>query len=117
MHRRTGRQLQTLARQWQMHYSRRDQLRLAARVADGFPVPGAANLRVTDLVYGLVGDSHRYIFTAEYTVGVLRAKRRVLRVASFSESRSSEDGHAPITLADPDQPLIEQYRAMAPAAK
>jgi hypothetical protein len=92
---------------------------MASKVAAAFPIPGVAKLRVTDLVYGLVGDSHRFIFTAEYTVGVLKGKRRVVRIASFSERKGEEDEHHPpiVQLAPEDQPILEQYRLLAPPSK
>ncbi len=113
-HRRLSRKLQALARRWQMHYSPRDQLRISARVAQAFPVPGAANVRVIDLVYGQKEQRHRFIFTVEYTLGVLRAKHRAVRVASFSEGKEDPAATHPIRLAPALGSLIDQYQTLAP---
>jgi hypothetical protein len=88
MARRHRQAIARLAQEWDMHYSPSDQFDLAARVAQSFPIPGAAELRIVDLVYGIERDHYRYIFTAEYTLGVTQNKRRCWRVVSFSEPRS-----------------------------
>ena len=66
--------LKELAAQQQMHFAADDRFRLAARVAPHIPIPGAAAVRVCDLVYGVAGSNYRYIFRTEYTIGVLRTK-------------------------------------------
>jgi hypothetical protein len=108
--------LRRLAEQWNMHYSATDRFRLAPRVAQRLPVPGAAAVRVVDLLYGVEKDNYRYLFATEYTVGVLRTKLGLRRVATFSESRDPAK-HMTATLADEELvfapeslPLIEQYR-------
>src|SRR6185295_16506316 len=73
--RRRRRALAELAREWRMHYSLRDVFHLSDRVAHRFPVPGAAALRVTALIYGIEGEFHRYIFSTEFTLGVVRSKK------------------------------------------
>jgi hypothetical protein len=85
-------------------------------VAGRFPVPGAADVHVSDLIYG--GDKHvyRYVFVAEFTIGVVRTKRRRVRVGAYTEPR--ERGEAadagPVILAPDNLPLLEQYRRLAP---
>lgn len=110
--RRRRRMLRRLASEWDMNFNAGDQLRLAARVAHYFPVPGAASVAVSDVIYGIDGDFYRYIFTTGYSVGVLGTKRRLLRVAMFAEPRDRQ--HAPppalVVLAPPELPLMEQYR-------
>ena len=32
------------------------------RIANGFPIPEATDLRVLDVIYGTRGDRHRYLF-------------------------------------------------------
>src|SRR5947199_7179981 len=81
------RALKRLAVERQLHFSPHDQLRLADRVAAAFPVPGAAYVQVVDLLYGSQRGSHRYVFTAQYTVGAVRSKKRVRRAATFDEPR------------------------------
>ena len=100
-----------------MHYCPTDRFRLADRVAERFPLCGAADVRVLDLIYGIEGDRYRYLFTAEYTLGTVSAKRRIRQAASFSEPRHRESPQAPseVTLAPADRPLPQQYRYLAAA--
>jgi hypothetical protein len=113
-HRRT---LQGLARQWRMHYSPRDRFDLADRIAERFPLPGAAEMLVLDLIYGTEGDFYRYIFSAEYTSGVTRAKRRHRRVVTFREpkGRAARGDWSPLVLAPEELTVIEQYRNLKEA--
>jgi hypothetical protein len=106
--------LRKLAVEHRMNYSRRDQLRLTARVAANLPIAGAAYVRVCDLIYASGEGNHQYIFTAEFTTGVTRARRRLRRVAAFSEprQRSATPHCCTIQLAPNDLSLIEQYRAL-----
>jgi hypothetical protein len=112
--RRRRRALRELARVWDMHYSPGDRFRLAARVAERFPVPGAADLRVNDLIYGNEDELYRYIFSAEYTEGVIRSKRRVRRVMTFTEpkGRSVATKWSTFVLADKEKPLVDQYKEL-----
>jgi hypothetical protein len=106
--------LTALARSWQMHYTPRDIFQLAPRIAPLLPVPGAADVHVTDLIYGTEPAGHRYIFCAEYTVGVVRAKRRRRCVLSVLEPRHRTDGSefSANRLAPEGLPLLEQYRSL-----
>ena len=115
--RRRRRVLRRLAAEWRMTYSRSDTLRLAPKVARGFPIPGAANLRVTDVIYGIDHERYRYVFRAEFTTGTVRKKRRVARVATFSEPRDRQRAQAvpAVTLAPDAGKLVDQYRHLAPA--
>jgi hypothetical protein len=109
--------LRTLAIQWQMTYSASDQLRVAEKVGTKLPVPGAADVHVTDVIYGAQGDNYRYWFTAVYTTGAVRAKRRQARVGTFSEPRDkrrSSDASSAVTFAPEDLTLIEQYVKLGP---
>lgn len=114
--RRRKRALRQLAARWQMTYSARDQLRVAAKVAGRLPVPGAADLYVTDVIYGGQAETYRYWFTAEYTIGAVRAKRRQVRVGALSEPRGRQQEEAPgeVIFAPEDLPLIEQYVKLGP---
>ena len=85
--RRSADALRRLAADWRMNFSLTDRLNLTSKVARHFPIPGAANLRVTNVVYGTAGDRYHYIFTAEYTIGVVRAKHRLTQAGSFAEPR------------------------------
>ncbi len=116
--RRTRRALRRLAGEWGMTYSPGDPLRLTPKVAARFPVPGAANLRVTDVIYGSEHDRYRYVFRTEFTTGTVSAKRRQTRVGTFSEPRDRQQrtrAAAPVDLAPAKGTLLDQYRNLAPA--
>ncbi|MGA3067819.1 MAG: hypothetical protein ABSF29_13330 [Tepidisphaeraceae bacterium] len=106
--------LRRLAGQYQMHYAPADRLKLAERIAGKLPMLGAADVRVMDLIFRTEGHRHRYLFTVEFGVGVIRGKRRRHRVAGFDEPvhRSS---HPPVpyeltlTLAPESLRLIDAY--------
>ena|SRR5438874_8659802 len=109
-------QLRALAEEWKMHYSATDRFRIAPRVAPRLPVPGAAAVRVGDLLYGIENDQYRYLFAAEYTTGVLRTKTGVRRVGTFSEPRDPSGPRGDeLTFAPEALPLIEQYRHLRKA--
>jgi hypothetical protein len=101
-----------LAVEHRMHYSARDSLRLTPRVAAALPIPGAAAVRVIDLVYRSDDVAHHYVFTAEYTIGVIGPKTRVRRAGSFSEGKSASSNAIVVRLGSNDVPLIEQYRVL-----
>jgi hypothetical protein len=107
-----------LATELRMTYSQFDSLRLTPRVAARFPIPGAANLRITDVIYGTEHDRYRYVFRVEFTVGVVRPKRRRVRIGAFAEPR--ERGRnlppSPVLLAPEKGSLVDQYRHLAPTA-
>ena len=116
VHRRRSRTLRALAAQWGMNYHPADQLRLTPKVLPRLPIPGAANVRVMDLIYGSDRDRYRYVFSVEFTLGVVGPKRRVVRAASLSEPRErGGTGPVSLTLAPGKGTLLEQYRALAPA--
>ena len=81
------RRLRRLAAERKMHFSPADRFRLAPRIAPLLPVPGAAAVRVVDLIYGIEQETYRYVFATEYTIGVLRTKTSVRRVATYCEPR------------------------------
>jgi hypothetical protein len=119
--RRRGRTVRRLAAEWRMNYTPTDSLQVTPKIARHFPVPGAANLQVRDLIYGIEQDRYRYVFTAEFTAGVVRTKTRRLRVGTFSEPRNRTLRHAHedatrVELAPEGGTLEEQYTALAPAA-
>ena len=111
------RMLRRLASQWKMNFSAGDRLRIAQRIADKLPIAGASDAYVSDVIYGSRGEEYLYVFTAEYTVGVLRAKKRELRVGSFQEPRErSSPQKLAIRFAPEELSIMEQYRALAPEA-
>jgi hypothetical protein len=115
LRRRLRRQLQALARELKMAYSHHDRFALADRVAEHFPIPGAAAVRVIDLLYSSDADSYRYLFSAEFTCGVIRSKRRLLRAITLREPKGRSDPSvwSNMILAPSNLPLIEQYRHLA----
>jgi hypothetical protein len=116
-HRRRTRALRALATAWRMNYHPADQLRVTPKVLPRFPVPGAANVRVMDLIYGSDPDRYRYVFSVEFTVGLVGATRRVVRVASLSEPRDrGAAGGVFLNLAPAEGTLLDQYRYLAPPA-
>ncbi|HSU67029.1 MAG TPA: hypothetical protein VLJ39_09170 [Tepidisphaeraceae bacterium] len=111
------RALRRLAASWGMTYSACDNLRVSHKISHRLPITGAADVFVTDVIYGGAGDAYRYVFTAEYTLGAVRGKRRQVRVGAFAESRH-KDGTAPagdVVLAPEGIPLLEQYEKMTPS--
>jgi len=95
-----------------MHYSPSDPLRLTPRIAARLPIPGAAAVRVIDLLYRTDEQNHYYVFTAEYTIGVVGPKHRVRRAASFVEAKSVGGRSRSVQLAAADLPMVEQYRSL-----
>src|SRR5687768_11801393 len=115
VHRRRSRGLRALASNWGMNYHPADQLRLTPKVLPRLPVPGAANVRVMDLIYGSDRDRYRYVFSVEFTLGLVGPRRRVVRVASLSEPRErGAAGPVSLNLAPAHGTLIEQYRYLTP---
>src|SRR5438093_2707935 len=107
--------LQNLADEWKMHFSVADRFRLAPRIAPKLNVPGAASVRVVDLVYGIEKENYRYIFATEYTTGVLRTKTGIRRIATFCEPRDPSGGevaNGDLEFAPESLPLVEQYREL-----
>jgi hypothetical protein len=111
--------LKKLAVELGMNYVVNDQFKLAERIVEHFPVPGAARLVVTDLIYALQDDHYRYVFTASYTIGAVKLRRRAWRVAVYEEPAPGTDRKRKIEnaqrvgLAPTDVPWTEQYRALA----
>jgi hypothetical protein len=100
-----------LAATWRMHYSRADRFRLSDRVAERMPEPGAAQVRVSDLIYGNEVGRYRYVFLVAYTEGVARLKVRRRRVATLCEpkDRTGPANWTPLVLAPQDLTIVEQY--------
>jgi len=104
--------LATLAASWEMNFTPIDRFQLTRSIAARFPTPGAADIVVRDLVYGpdAAAGSLRYFFTVEYTLGILRTKRRWISAGTLVE-RTGDGGErfSTITLAPTHRPLLEQY--------
>lgn len=108
-----ARRLSALAAAWRVRFTPDDRFQLTPRVAAQFPTPGAADVVVRDVVYGQEpGGIFRYLFTIEYTVGVVRTKRRrsaVGMVVDTSGPGPAADAHPALALAPGDLPTIRQY--------
>ena len=83
----TSDRLRHLATACHMQYAEHDLFQITPRVIERFPIFGASDLRVADVIYRRDGDRYRYVFTVEYTVGVVRTKDRISRAATFCEPR------------------------------
>ncbi len=116
MSRRRQRALGTLAREFQAHFCSGDRFRLTDRVAAQFPIAGAADLRLSDLIYGSRQDHRWFVLTAEYTLGVIRPKRPFRRAVSIRESKLEPSLPLEIAVADPADDMPDQYRALLASA-
>ena len=105
--------LRSVALSWQMNYSPGDPLQLTPRIAATFPVPGAAHIAITDLIYGLDGDHYRYYLATEFTVGLTRSKKRIRRVITFTEPRSGDNRtFSPMLVAPVELDTVEQFQEL-----
>jgi hypothetical protein len=116
-HRRS--QLLALAADLKMAYSPHDRFALAERVAQHFPIPGAAAVRVVDLLYASDARGYRYLFCAQYTIGVIRSKSPQRRAAALVEPRGATPSEiwSTLHLAPAHLPLLDQYRHLAQTEK
>jgi len=112
------RKLRKLATELQLNYSPSDRFRIAPRVALSLPIPGAAAVIVTDLLYAQEDRGYRYIFRTEYTIGVLRTKTAVRQVGTFCEPRdASAATDIKVLFAPESLPLVDQYRHLYKASR
>src|SRR5436305_11240668 len=81
------RRMTALAREWRMHYAADDRFNLAPHVAERLSLPGAADVRIVDLIYGSHQGTRRYVFCAQYTRGVVRWKHRQQCVGALAETK------------------------------
>jgi len=109
-----SRQVRQVAVQAGLHYSPVDRFALAGRIAPKLECPGAANVHILDLVYGLRNEQLRYVFTVEFTRGVLRTKRTPRRafLAVEPKNRAVRDGNLQLTSVDGALDLIHQYQQL-----
>lgn len=107
--------LKRLAEQSEMHFSPIDRFKLAAEVARRFPVVGAADPKVSDLLYSRRDDRVWYVFRFEYTVGVTGPKLRRRAVVGFIEPRDRDGGEATkLVIAQPGE-VVGQYKEVLQA--
>jgi hypothetical protein len=113
--RRMRRSLRSLAAEWRMTYTPHDRLKISEKIHNRLPIPGAAALSVSDVVYGAQAGALYCVFTVEFTTGVIRENRRARRVASLVESRDPRNSSpATFALAPEELSLIDQYRLLNP---
>jgi hypothetical protein len=102
--------LARLAGEWNMQFVAADRFNLAPRICGTLPFPGAANVRVTDVIYQTESARRRLMFTCEFGQGTVRSQCRRHCVAAFEESCGAE-ALEPTLLVAPDKlALVEQYR-------
>lgn len=106
--------LRAMAGRMGMHYCPSDRFRLGLRMSPYLDCPGAADVRVYDVIYGMEQDRYRYVFATEFTCGVVYTKRRCRRIVGMSEPGECVPcGEVSVQLAPRDRPLIEQYHLAA----
>jgi hypothetical protein len=114
LQRRRAADVRKLAQEWEMHYTPDDRFRLGDRIAAELGMPGAAEVRVEDVIYGSEGDWYRYYFTVEYTIGVLRRHHDV-RCVCMTTERKERHGMREMgkpTVGPMKVPVVEQYRRL-----
>lgn len=111
---RRTRPLRHLARAHGMHFCPSDRFHFAPMIAQRLPIAGAADVRIFDLIYGSHNDLHRYVFSVEYTRGVVRTKSRHRCVAAFVEPRRAVHSRfVDLCMADdPTRPIVDQYKSL-----
>ncbi|HTW95667.1 MAG TPA: hypothetical protein VMD30_12770 [Tepidisphaeraceae bacterium] len=99
------------ARSAHLFYSPTDHLGIAPRIARLLDIPGAAAVRVTDLMYRSDGQRQDCLFTISYTRGVMSHRVQGIRVASLQDSITRGDPSHPLQLRlAPDRlPTLRQY--------
>ncbi len=98
--------LDVLSKRHEMTFVNSDRFDLSREAASLVEMPGAAKVRVRDVMYASHPTGARYVFTAEFTVGVTRGKRRMVRVVAIDRwTASGRD----VALAPQSLTLVEQY--------
>jgi hypothetical protein len=100
-----------LAAEHRMQYAERDLFQITPRVVEKFPIPGASDIRVMDVIYQRRDEEYRYFFTIEFTLGVVRTKRRARRAGMLSEPRDRTQcaEWSALKLGPAEVGLIKQY--------
>ena len=102
--------LANLANQWQMHFVARDRFHVALRVCACAPTPGAADVRVMDVIYGMHDGRRVHLFTCEFGVGTIHSQSRRHCVAAFAESAGEHQPISELIIAPDKLPRLDQYR-------
>jgi hypothetical protein len=106
--RRSGR-LASLAAASGWMFSHEDRFDLAPRIAGLALDPGAADVVVNDVLYHRDEGGVAFVFSVHYTLGVIRSRRRVHRVAAVREGPRDR---VQVAIADPSLAASEQYRGL-----
>jgi len=108
---RRARRIEDMARGWGLRFSQGDRFQLSMHVVSLLPIPGAADVVVRDIAYCQESGCYRYLFTVEYTAGVLRTKHRCCSAGVLIESRTcpTAQAYSPVTLASAELSIDEQY--------
>jgi hypothetical protein len=93
-----------------MLHARADRFDLARRISERLPVPGAADVRVSDVLYCSRDNCYRYVFTVDYTIGLIHGHRRVRRVGSLLLPRSEAAAGPELILSEGRTPRMSAYQ-------
>jgi len=106
--------MRALALKFHMRYVPVDRFHIAPRIAIDIPVPGAADVRVRDLMYRTDDTAYTYVFSVEYATGTIDGVRRNCVVARAVEPAGrSCDRFTGVRFSDtPKRSLTEQYEAL-----
>jgi len=104
--------LRQLAAEMRMSYAQRDLFGLAQRIAGALPAARTADIEVRDLVFASEGPGHRYVFTVLWTEDAGAGEVRRQAVATFHEASGRHEAVPALSLAEPDLPLVVQYRRL-----
>ncbi len=109
--------LESLARQWELRFAAEDRFHLAGHVAAHLSVPGAADVVIRDVMYRQEASSYRYLFTVEYTMGVLRTKHRMVSAGVCTEMQHCpiSQAYSQVALGAEGTTLAAQYDALRKA--
>jgi hypothetical protein len=107
---RRRRALARLAQTLNMQYVAVDRFNLAARTCGILPFPGAASLRVFDVIYETSGARRRHLYTCEFGQGTIHSQFRRRCVAGFEEPVTSDGPIENLIVAPESLSLVEQYR-------
>ena len=110
----TAVKLRHLATKHGMQFAAADLFQITPHIAEKFPIPGVSDVRVMDVIYSRSEKSYRYVFTVEYTFGVVRTKRRIRRAGTVLESGEQGDPRhwSTLELSPETLPIEQQYAAM-----
>ncbi len=84
---------------------------LARRLVPHLPAPGAAQVRVLDVLLTGASDAGRHgVARVEYVLGSVRHRRDNTRVLGFSQAPDGTLSN--VTIAAADRPWLEQYASL-----